>query len=1031
MKNSLLVLFILLIFPFLALSQTLSFSAERGFYENPFQLTLSSDIVGATIRYTTNGTAPTTTTGSIYTDAIPINTTSVVRAIAFTDAATTPVVTHSYLFLNDVLQQPANIPGWPNNVYATNSTGKTATHDYEMDPNVVNNAAYSGIIKQGMISIPTMSLVLDKSEFLDLYDGETTYQSSVEILYPDGTKEQFDTGLESHSHNRMKRSLKLNIKSTIHSQLFKKALLNGENAATSFTKTKIVLRAGNNRSWARDFNANRTCYTRDEWYRASQLAISGVGGRGTFVHLYVNGLYWGLYNPVERSDAGMLSNYFGGAYEDWMALDHDGIRHGDPTRFNYLTTTLINQDMSNAANYAQFKEYLDVEKFCDYLIVTWMTGMTDWPDNNFHGGNRNNPAEPFRYFAWDNEWSWDNTFGSNQGAWVHPQFRKNTSGTSTIAKIWHAARKNNDFMKVFVERVNKHCFNGGALTDAASQARWAQINNYINTAIIGESARWGDAIEDGVTRTRDMHWTPEVNRVSSLMNGNVNRFINALVAEGYYSAPGSSQKVVSFSLINADTDQPIKDIQAGETINLANYTTKNFNVRANTDPATVGSVKMALSGKQIKNITETAAPYALFGDSNGNYNNWVPTVGDYVLTGTPYTQSSGGGTAGTPLNISFKIVNQPTSTNYILTVNAANGTVSKSPDQASYASGTLVSLTAVPSAGYQFSSWSGAASGTTNPLSITMNANKSITANFSPVGTTTYSLTVTTNGSGSVSKSPDQTTYNSGSNVTLTAIPATGYKFNGWSGSASGTINPLTVSMTSNKNITATFIVAAGSQVVDFTLINAATDQPIRTLTSGSEINLATIKSLNIRANTSPGTVGSVKLVLSGKQTRTTTENEAPYALFGDKSGNYNNWTPAVGSYTLKATPYTAANGSGTAGTALTINFTVINKATATVNNVLLTDEMEQTNTLLHLAAYPMPTPFGHIQVKLNKEISGNLTYLLVSATGAKLASGNFSLAQPSSVVPFDFSRQMKVTGVYYLRLEGEKIKANIKLMRE
>ncbi|QMU28767.1 InlB B-repeat-containing protein [Adhaeribacter radiodurans] len=765
-----------------------------------------------------------------------------------------------------------------------------------------------------------------------------------------------------------------------------------------------------------------------------KLTISGVGGRGTFVHLYVNGLYWGLYNPVERSDAGMLSKYFGGAYEDWMALDHDGIRHGDPTRFNYLTNTLLNQDLSTSTNYEQFKSYLDVEKFCDYLIVSWMTGMSDWPNNNFHGGNRNVPAEPFRYFAWDNEYSWDVSFNSNQGAWVHPQFRKNPTGTSTMAKIWHAARKNSDFMRVFVERVNKHCFNGGALTDAASRARWAQINNYINTAIIGESARWGDALEDGVTRTRNIHWLPEVNRVDGLMNGNVTRFINALVAEGYYSAPSSSQKVVSFSLMNADTDQLIKEIQPGEVINVAAYTTKNFNIRANTEPLTVGSVKMALSGQQVKNSTETAAPYALFGDNNGNYNNWVPTAGDYTLMGTPYTQASGGGTAGTPLTISFKLVNQPTSTTYNLTVTAANGSVLKSPDQPSYESGSTVMLTATPVTGYQFSGWSGSASGTANPLTITMNVNKSITANFSRTGTSTYSLTVGTTGSGTVTKSPNQASYNSGSNVTLTATPATGYTFNGWSGSATVTTNPLTVTMNGNKNINASFILAPGQQVVSFTLINAATDQPIRTLSSGSEINLAIVKSLNIRANTNPSSVGSVKLVLSGKQSRSTVETGAPYALFGDKSGNYNSWTPATGSYTLKGTAYSAANGGGSASATYTITFTVVNKSVTQSREVLEVAEKaekEQTNMFGQVIAYPTPTPFGQLQVKLSKPIKGNLNYFLVSATGAKLAAGHLSLNQPSSELSFDFSRQMKVSGVYYLRLEGEKVRANVKLMRQ
>lgn len=121
-------------------------------------------------------------------------------------------------------------------------------------------------------------------------------------------------------------------------------------------------------------------------------------------------------------------------------------------------------------------------------------------------------------------------------------------------------------------------------------------------------------------------------------------------------------------------------------------------------------------------------------------------------------------------------------------------------------------------------------------------------------------------------------------------------------------------------------------KVVSYTLIDATTEKPVLTIANGGTLNLATLptKKLNIRANTNPVTVGSVVFSLSGTQSRKSTETAAPYALFGDSGGNYNAWTPATGSYTLKATPYTAASGRGTAGTPLTISFTVINKITAT-----------------------------------------------------------------------------------------------------
>jgi hypothetical protein len=122
----------------------------------------------------------------------------------------------------------------------------------------------------------------------------------------------------------------------------------------------------------------------------------------------------------------------------------------------------------------------------------------------------------------------------------------------------------------------------------------------------------------------------------------------------------------------------------------------------------------------------------------------------------------------------------------------------------------------------------------------------------------------------------------------------------------------------------------AAQSVISYTLINANNGQDIQPLTNGATLNLATLPStnLNVRANTSPSTVGSVVFALSGAQSTNHTENGAPYALFGDNgAGIYTAWTPPTGPYTLTASPFTGANGSGTGGNALTINFTVTNQS--------------------------------------------------------------------------------------------------------
>ena len=122
---------------------------------------------------------------------------------------------------------------------------------------------------------------------------------------------------------------------------------------------------------------------------------------------------------------------------------------------------------------------------------------------------------------------------------------------------------------------------------------------------------------------------------------------------------GPTQQVISYTLVNALNEQDILTIPPNSTINLANLPSQSINIRANTNPVTVGSVVFALSGAQTRNYTESGAPYSLFGDSNGNYASWTPVIGDYSLKATPFSSSGGTGTVGIPLTINFKVINQP------------------------------------------------------------------------------------------------------------------------------------------------------------------------------------------------------------------------------------------------------------------------------------------------------------------------------------------------------------------------------------
>ncbi len=172
--------------------------------------------------------------------------------------------------------------------------------------------------------------------------------------------------------------------------------------------------------------------------------------------------------------------------------------------------------------------------------------------------------------------------------------------------------------------------------------------------------------------------------------------------------------------------------------------------------------------------------------------------------------------------------------------------------------GANVSLAATPSSGYTFSGWSGACTGT-GTCSFTMNANKSVTATFSP---TTYILSVTKSGSGTVTGNgincgtTCSANVSSGTSVSLTAAPSSGYTFSGWSGACTGT-GTCSFTMNSAKSVTATFAASAGGMSGTISASNCTI--PSGQSSCSSSISWSTTNPVSTSAVTTPTniTVGS------------------------------------------------------------------------------------------------------------------------------------------------------------------------------
>ena len=255
---------------------------------------------------------------------------------------------------------------------------------------------------------------------------------------------------------------------------------------------------------------------------------SGVGSHGLFAHVYLNGLYWGLYNIVERPDASFASAYFGGDKDDWYSASHGGTVSGQWDRFATLIRLAEEGGLADPDKYATMLEFIDPAQFSDYVLLHWFAGTKDWPDNNWYA-NVQFPAGRNLFFTWDYELSWD----GGAELYLGEDEKEDAPFLNVVKLTINALMENPDFRISFADRVYKHLFNDGALTDENAQARWLRINDEVDQAIVAESAVGDVRLEDPVTLA---DWQKARDDVLSQMDGNGARFITLLREAGYYPA---------------------------------------------------------------------------------------------------------------------------------------------------------------------------------------------------------------------------------------------------------------------------------------------------------------------------------------------------------------------------------------------------------------------------------------------------------------------------------------------------------------
>ena len=510
------------------------FSHERGFYNTPFQLSLFTEMDEAEIRYTLDGSQPTINHGTVFSGPITINHTTAVRAVAVRPGwLDSYSETHTYIFLDDVTIQPNNPSGFPNDwkgnylTLADLPLSQQVPADYEMDPDIVSGSETQ--VKEALLSIPTISIVTDVDNLFDLETGIYSNSwmggllwerpASAEYFDPNGNKEfQVDCGLRIHGGwfrkplLTNKHSFRLLFKADYGPTKLKFMMFDDEDATDSFDS--IVLRAVGGDGYSFQSIGGRAQYIRDQFGRELQLDMAHTASHGIFVHLYIDGLYWGLYNVVERPEASFCETYFGGDKDNWDVIKIDrsteqiAVANGSIDAWNEMLSQ-IHSGLSTNEAYQRiqgnnpdgtpnesYEDYLEIENYIDYMIANLYVGNTDWPQWNWYAvRDRSDGRTGFRFFMWDVEGSLDDGvhsyFGIDRTDVGSPTAWRAVYGPG-VAEPYHELRNNAEFQMLFADHLHKAFFNGGPLTTEAAANRYSCVAKLIDSAMIGECARWGD-----------------------------------------------------------------------------------------------------------------------------------------------------------------------------------------------------------------------------------------------------------------------------------------------------------------------------------------------------------------------------------------------------------------------------------------------------------------------------------------------------------------------------------------------------------
>jgi hypothetical protein len=617
------------------------FDHQRGFYEQPFSLTMSCVVPDAAMYYTTDGSVPSITNGTLYSHPLIVSETTILRAITIGSVAdsltsqNSKITTCTFLFIEDILKQSNTPVGYPSSWgnYSDASMG-TSIGDYEMDPELIAEKVYTDKIRQSFLSLPIVSLVTDKNNlfnnvndsatggiyiFTGVYGGTgSNWERPVSFEYfssKDSTSIQSDAGLELHgSASRLpekspKHSFKIAFKQEYGPTKLKYHLF-GKSEASSINS--FYLRSGFGFSWIHWDNNNRnmSVYARDEWAKRTQKKMGDPSGNTQHAHLFINGLYWGLYNPTEKIDDDFCESYLGGDETEWDVFrmeEMNAVWKDMCTLAAGGSDTVYQQIQGNNPDGTPnptFEPLLDVENFIDYMILNFYGGNDDWDHHNWIAArNRVTPGKGFRLFCWDSESLLLSTTSNLIG-----EYNKNCP-----SDLFQNLRKNPAFCRLWGDRIQKHCFNNGALTPTQAAETFTQLITPIEDGLYAEAARWGDYRRDvhryssaGVLYRKEVHFDAQKKwMLETYFPQRTTNFVKYMTTGGLFPSVSAPSLEINGLAIKKDT------IEQGDKLTMSATFGNIYYTIDQTDP-----VKWTASGSGTINTSTKLYGSAIQLDQN-------------------------------------------------------------------------------------------------------------------------------------------------------------------------------------------------------------------------------------------------------------------------------------------------------------------------------------------------------------------------------------------------------------------------------